>query len=578
MAAQDEKNLKDATVALPPDELPGEDPDATRLAEPASDPDATQLADAAETRAVTPDDLPTIVVPSARQNASEASPDGLDAMDSPYYAPATIEDLTSAQAPVTIESPVQSLPERRRRLPHWAIALLVVVLLAAAGGAAWYTYDQEIWGGKTVPAVVGKTQGEAVRALEALGFVVSVEPVPADDAIGTVLTCLPLEGERVDPADGITLGVATQRTVPQVVGMDVQDAQEALNEAGAQSISISYQNSDEAAGTVLSVTPAEGEPFRPEDQISLVVARAYTVPDVLGLPLDDARELLSSGGLSSSVTYVRSEEQGNSVVAADPDVGSEVEPGANVVLSVATSVPSAPYDLLAYFDAVPQALPDYLDEEGFSLSYGEIYASGGNAHAAYTGSSGELLRITNDPETGHYAGGSQADVLAMGAGVGGVRYAFSSGTLPEGGDVESESGVRAVMAACGLDGLLDTCTQDDIVMPEPEEEPAAEPEPEEGSEEGRADAEKDTEPGEDEKDAEGEKDAESEEGPEPNRHFICGYGCQGDYTWAVIIGGYDNVTRVVALAAPTSHFEAVNLSPYGGSVCDYIAYIDQYTG
>ena len=76
------------------------------------------------------------------------------------------------------------------------------------------------------------------------------------------------------------------------------------------------------------------------------------------------------------------------------------------------------------------------------------------------------------------------------------------------------------------------------------------------------------------------KDAEkdAEEQPEPNRHFICGYGRQDDYTWAVVIGGYDNVTRVVALVAPTAHFEAVNLSSFGGSVCDYIAYIDQYTG
>ena len=162
--------------------------------------------------------------------------------------------------------------------------------------------------------------------------------------------------------------------------------------------------------------------------------------------------------------------------------------------------------------------------------------------------------------------------LLSGAGVGGVRYAFSSKTLPEGGDVESESGVRAVMAACGLEGLLDTCTQDDIVMPEPEPRPEA-PAQEGADAQGDADADAQKDDG-DEKDA--EKDAEEQ--PEPNRHFICGYGRQDDYTWAVVIGGYDNVTRVVALVAPTAHFEAVNLSSFGGSVCDYIAYIDQYTG
>ena len=50
------------------------------------------------------------------------------------------------------------------------------------------------------------------------------------------------------------------------------------------------------------------------------------------------------------------------------------------------------------------------------------------------------------------------------------------------------------------------------------------------------------------------------------------------FVWAVIIGGYEGSTRVVALAAPTEHFSSVDLSSFGGSVCDYIAYIDQYTG
>lgn len=617
MAAQDEKDPQDATVAMSADELPGEgseatkrvewdvdpeatkrvEPDATRLVDEAeahaadpdatqrADPDATQLADAAETRPSDPgetraaDATPTTVVPPAARGAddSAAAPDGIDAMDSPYYSPATIEDLTSAQAPVSIESPVQSLPERRRHLPRWAMALLAVVLVVAVAGVAWYTYDQELWGGKTVPSVVGMSQDEAVEELEDLGFVVSVESVLADDSIGIVLSCSPNEGQRVDPADGIILRVAVQRVIPQVVGLDVEDAQGALVGAGALSISISYQNSDEAAGTVLSVSPGEGEAFSPSDQVTLVVARAYTVPDVLGMSLEDAQAELSAGGLSSRVTYVRSDDEKNTVVAADPGVGAQVEPGATIALSVATTLPSTPYDLLAYFDAIPQALPAYLEEQGFSLSYGGVYASGGNARAAYTGESGDLLQVSNSPESGRYSGDSQADVLSRGAGVGGVRYAFSSEMLPSGADVESVSGVRAVMAACGLEGLLDTCTQDDIVMPEEaaaEEESASE-DATADEEQTNADASTDDTDGDS---ADEGADAGANDEPEPVRHFICGYGRQGDYAWAVIIGGYDDVTRVVALAVPTSHFDGIDLSSYGGSVCDYIAYIDQYTG
>ena len=546
--AQDEKNPLGETVAMPPD----------------SDPDATQLADEAPTRRVAPEALPTIVLPAEKDAPEQpaGAGDGIDALGDPYFSPVVPNDLTEARVPVSIPSPVQSLPERKRRLPRWAVALIVVVLLACAGGVAYYTYDQEMWGGKTIPRVVGLTQEEATRALENLGFAVSVEPVAADDGFGIVLACSPSEGQRVDPAKGATISVASQRTIPQIVGMDVESAHQALLDAGAENVTLSYQNSDQPAGTVLAVSPEEGSAFVSSDPITVTVARAFTVPALEGMPLSDAQAQLEAGGLTSTVIYVESDAEKNTVVSLDPPAGTEVAAGASITLAVATPMPHEPYDLMGYLDAAPQALSAYLADAGYTLDYGEIYASGGNAHVAYTGTSGDLLQITNEPETAHYAGGSQADVLARGAGVGGVRYAFSAETLPEGGATENESGIRAVMEACGLEGLLDTCTESDIVAPIPEPEPQEPTEPEDPADKEGADGE----------------DVAEEEPAEPAHHFICGYGRQGDYTWAVIIGGYEGSTRVVALVAPTSHFSSVNLSSFGGSVCDYIAYIDQYTG
>lgn len=549
--AQDEKNPLGETVAMPPD----------------SDPDATQLADDAPTRRVAPEALPTIVLPAEKDAPEQpaGSGDGIDALGDPYFSPVVPNDLTEARVPVSIPSPVQSLPERKRRLPRWAVALIVVVLLACAGGVAYYTYDQEMWGGKTIPRVVGLTQEEATRALENLGFAVSVEPVAADDGFGIVLACSPSEGQRVDPANGATISVASQRTIPKIVGMDVESAHQALLDAGAENVTLSYQNSDQPAGTVLAVSPEEGSAFVSSDPITVTVARAFTVPALEGMSLPDAQAQLEAGGLASTVIYVESDAEKNTVVSLDPPAGTEVAAGASITLAVATPMPHEPYDLMGYLDAAPQALSAYLADAGYTLDYGEIYASGGNAHVAYTGASGDLLQITNEPETAHYAGGSQADVLARGAGVGGVRYAFSAETLPEGGATENESGIRTVMEACGLEGLLDTCTESDIVAPIPDPEPQELAEPEDPADKEGIDEE-------------GVAEEEPAEPAKPAHHFICGYGRQGDYTWAVIIGGYEGSTRVVALVAPTAHFSSVNLSSFGGSVCDYIAYIDQYTG
>ena len=47
------------------------------------------------------------------------------------------------------------LRRRRKGLPVWAVALFVVLALAGIGAGAWYAYDQELWGGHTVPSVVG---------------------------------------------------------------------------------------------------------------------------------------------------------------------------------------------------------------------------------------------------------------------------------------------------------------------------------------------------------------------------------------------------------------------------------------
>ena len=537
MAEKNDGLEQGGTVRMSPADLPGADPDATRLA----DPDATRLASpdsdairAAATRVAAR--VPAVDAPPVPPPADAADPerDGIDALSDPYFSPASLpEDLTAARPMIAIESPVESLPERKRRMPRWAVALIAVLAVAAAAGVAYLTYANELWGGRTIPAVLGLSEEDARAQLEGLGFAVSVEYRAGDDNIGAVLDCSPAEGVRADPAAGITLVVGAERMIPKVVGLSEEDAAQALYDAGATDVLVKNASSDEPAGTVVGVSPDEGEPFVSGDQITLTVAQPYTVPSVEGLPADEALAALEEAGLKGEVSYVESKAEKNTVVSADPAEGAEVAGGSTVKLGVSSPYPSSPASLLEYFEATPEQLSDYLADEGFSLRYSAIYASGGNARAVFEGKSGDMLHITNEPETGHYAGSSEGDVLAGGAGVGGVRYAFSAKTLPSGGGRESEAGVRAVMEACGFEDLADTCTQGSIKAPVKVSD---------------------------------------------DHHFICACGTQGGYTWAVRIGGSGDNTGVVAMVAPTEHFSGVDLSDFGGSVCDYIAYIDLFTG
>lgn len=512
-----EQGDRDGTVRMRPEDLP--DPTATQ-------PERTRVASR----------VPAVDAPEVSEGAPAR--DGIDSLSDPYFSPAAPADLTTARQVIAIESPVESLPERKRRLPRWAIVLFAILALAAAAGIAYLTYENEVWGGRSVPEVVGLTEEDARAKLESGGFAVDVEYRAGDGDYGTVLSCSPQEGARIDPSEGVTLVVAGERVIPSVLGLSEEEATAALYDAGASEVLVTRQSSDEPAGTVLVVDPAEGSPFVSTDQVTLTVAQPYVVPEVEGMTVSDALALLEEAGLSGSVTYVESDADKNQVVSSDPVAGAEVAGGSSVTLSVSSPFPSSPTTLLDYFEAEPAQVSEYLADEGFSLRYSAIYVSDGNARCAYESEDGDVLQISDAPESGHYDGSTDGDVLARGAGIGGLRFAFSAASLPDGAANETEEGVRAVMEACGFEGMTDLCTQDDAQLPQ--------------------------------------ELLESE--LYETAHFVCATGRQDGYTWVVRIGGVGESTGVVAMVAPTAHFSAVDLSSFGGSVCDYVAYIDLFTG
>lgn len=487
------------------------------------DPNKTQLmgedpAPADPTRLVGAD--PTTVAPAPVSAAD---------LDDPYRSPVALEDLTSANMPVQLQSPVKSA--NKRHLPIWAVALLVVLALAACGGAVWYTYQQELWGGRTVPLVLGLDQETAQARLEDAGFAVSVQTELADEHVGEVTACTPEPGTRADAAGGATITVAAARTIPQVVGTQMEAAQQALAEQGAANVVVQSVNANAEAGTVVAVSPEAGATFKSTDQITLQVASPYVIPDVMGATEDEAVAAVEKAGLVAHVTYVESAENHNVVVGVSPDPGVQIEAGGTVELQVSSPYPQEHTELLAYFDASSKQIATYLEQEKYSLVYGATFPNG-DAHAVYSGEAGDMLTFTATPEIGAYADGKLDDVLAAGAPISGVRYVFAVGGVPAGADAETTAGLRAVMQACGLDGLRSTCTAGEL---------------------------------------------EALGAPANGMHFICGYGETGTFAWAVIIGGREGASNVVALASLKSHFNGgVDLSKFGGSAAAYIAYADLY--
>lgn len=215
-----------------------------------------------------------------------------------------------------------------------ACIALAVALAAVVGG----TYMAEMWGGKSVPEVVGLSQPEAVDALAAKGFSAQVVEAKSDEPQGTVLSCDPEQGRRAEDGSTVTLSVATPRIVPAIVGETRDAATEALTAEGFTALTYVEEKSNEAAGTVLAVSPEPGTEAKSSDAITVTVAVPYTVPSVEGLSENDAKAALEAEGYSVDTEWYTTEDiEEGTAVSTEPEAGTELNSGSEVVLYIAHS-------------------------------------------------------------------------------------------------------------------------------------------------------------------------------------------------------------------------------------------------
>lgn len=226
-----------------------------------------------------------------------------------------------------------------KRLPGSRIAAIVALaVLIAAGVAAGVTYQMELWGGKVVPDVTGMTQADATYMLQNKGFTVRSTTVPSDSTEGLVLLMDPGAGARQQEGAEVVIHVSTSRTVPKVVGSSQDSALKALSDNGFENVDVQLERSDEPEGTVLSVSPEEGEKAKASTGITLKVAQAYTVPDVSGMSYNQAVQAIKDAGLSSTAVYVYSETASEgAIMGVEPAAGSKVPSDTVVVISLAKS-------------------------------------------------------------------------------------------------------------------------------------------------------------------------------------------------------------------------------------------------
>ena len=198
-----------------------------------------------------------------------------------------------------------------------------------------------------VPAVTGLPFETAQVELRRAGFQVAEGETRfhATAPKGTVLEQSPPGGARELTGATVTLAVsggqATQ-PIPNVVGMARDAAEQALEAAGFDAGPVENRPSDKPDGEVIETRPAPGTSATVPSAVVIVVSSGpnmTSTPDVIGLGLDQARQLLESAGLAAGDVAYEPALGMTVVTSQSPAGGTEVPAGTRVSLRVTGETP-----------------------------------------------------------------------------------------------------------------------------------------------------------------------------------------------------------------------------------------------
>ena len=252
-------------------------------------------------------------------------------------------DATAATQVVRRGGPPQYEPPKRgRSLWPWLVGLGAVLALLVGGWLAYNSIQHQLQGAESVavPYVVGIQQANAEKLIQDKGLIPNVHRVAnADVAEGTVFAQSPTEGTRVDKQTVVRIDVSSGKpevTIPSVVGQSVEDAVAELTRAGldAQVVEI---NSDRDQGTVTAQSPNAGTVVVQGTRVRINVSkgpRPVSVPNVVGLPYDQAASELQRAGFGVARIDVVSDQAAGIVTDQQPSGGSEGSKGSSVTVSV----------------------------------------------------------------------------------------------------------------------------------------------------------------------------------------------------------------------------------------------------
>ena len=307
----------------------------------------------------------------------------------PPQQPARMRELSPHGQGTARRAPVRRRRSRRRIAELVLSGLAAACVLAALAFGVVQVYTR-VSRSAVAPDVVGLSVGDAqtLARREGLNWQqtdINHDTIPA----GTVISQIPEPDTAMEKGDSLLVAVSlgpVSTAMPDLSGMDYEDAAARLKDRGFGNIVLIKTVSSSPVGTVLGQSPKAGDSFISGQSAELTISGGSTmVPDLTGRSHEEAGTLLKESSLTEGTpVYVEVTDvaQVGQVLAQMPAVGTMAVLDAPVTLTV--GIESEPYQGEVSVD-VPAADHDRvlrvtleLDGEERVEYEGTAAAAGGN--------------------------------------------------------------------------------------------------------------------------------------------------------------------------------------------------------
>ncbi len=238
------------------------------------------------------------------------------------------------------EEPPEEEDDKRK---WWLYAILGVILLGALAFGIYQMTQPDDATQVAVTDVVGEDFETAKRALENDGFTVAdpVEETSDDVPKGEVISQTPEAGENADKGSEVELTVSSGRdqvTIPQLTGFSFSEAKSLLeSDKYGLKVKKNSQESSAPENEVINSNPPGGTEVDKGSTVTLLVSQGQaTVPQVVGMDIDDAEDAIKDAGLKSSVDEEPAPQPEGIVTAQSVPQGQQRPRGSTIELTVSS--------------------------------------------------------------------------------------------------------------------------------------------------------------------------------------------------------------------------------------------------